>query len=163
MSAGLSVQSNPRRGMPQHNQGGAFQFRKAGSHRLQSSRLCGDGDFLLLEPVRGTNLATRSPESGGCRLMCPAREGNVRWEVSMPQKPLSASKVRRLLDLSFSDNVNKSQVAKKLRISRGTVSRYITAFKGTGLQMSDIAHLRSTALFKLLFPNSEPRCQSPRR
>jgi transposase len=149
--------------MPRYNQGGAFQFRKAGSQRLPSSLLCGEGNFLLPEPVRGTNLATRSPESGGCRLMCPAREGDVRWEVSMPQKPLSASKVRRLLDLSFSNNVNKSEVAKRLRISRGTVSRYITAFKCTGSQMSDIAHLRSTALFKLLFPNSEPRCQSSRK
>ena len=70
----------------------------------------------------------------------------------MPQNPLPATKVRALLRLCRSDAFNKSRTAKELKIARNSASKYIEAFKCAELSLSDIAHVGSAGLTKLLFP-----------
>jgi transposase len=71
----------------------------------------------------------------------------------MPQNPLAANKVRALLRLCHSDAFNKSRTAKELRIARNSASKYIRAFRCSELSLSDIAHVGSAGLAKLLFPD----------
>jgi transposase len=71
----------------------------------------------------------------------------------MPQNPLAAAKVKKLLHLCLSDAFNKSGTARELRISRGSASKYIKAFTRSELSLSDIAHVGSVELAKLLFPD----------
>ena len=70
----------------------------------------------------------------------------------MPQNPLPATTVRKLLHLCLSDAFNKSRSAKKLQIARSSASKYIEAFKRSELSLSDIAHVGSAELAQLLFP-----------
>ena len=70
----------------------------------------------------------------------------------MPQNPLPATTVRKLLHLCLSDAFNKSRSVKKLGITRSSASKYIEAFKCSGLSFSDIAHAGSAELAQLLFP-----------
>ena len=70
----------------------------------------------------------------------------------MPQNPLPATKVRALLRLCHSDAFNKSRTAKELKIARSSASKYIGAFNCAELSLSDIAHVNSAGLAKLLFP-----------
>jgi hypothetical protein len=55
-----------------------------------------------------------------------------RVEVSMPQKPISATKVRQLLHFSTVENFNKSQSAKRLKMARSTATKYVKAFHRSG-------------------------------
>ena len=71
----------------------------------------------------------------------------------MPQNPLPANKVRALLRLCHSDAFNKTRTVKELRIARNSASKYIEAFRCSELSLSDIAHVGSAALAKLLFPD----------
>jgi hypothetical protein len=83
----------------------------------------------------------------------------------MPQNPLPAAKVRKLLRLCLSDDFNKQRSAKELRIARSSASKYIRAFKCSELSLSDIAHVHSAELAKLLFPGRGRACyaQSDRK
>ena len=76
----------------------------------------------------------------------------------MSQNPLPAAKVRKLLRLCLSDAFNKYRSAKELRIARSSASKYIKAFKRSDLSLSDIAHVGSAELAKLLFPDRGRAC-----
>ena len=47
----------------------------------------------------------------------------------MPQAPLPAYKIRKLLQRCFADNFNKTQTANQLRIARSSETKYVNAFK----------------------------------
>jgi hypothetical protein len=81
----------------------------------------------------------------------------------MPQKPISANKVRQLLNFSTVENFNKRQSAKRLKIARSTATKYIKAFQLSGLTLTDIERARSTALANLLFAGHRRRSQSDRK
>jgi transposase len=81
----------------------------------------------------------------------------------MPQEPLPATKVRKLLQLCLSDVFNKSRAAKKLRIARSSASKYIDAFNRSKLGLSDVAHVGTAKLAKLLFPGHGHSIQSDRK
>jgi response regulator of citrate/malate metabolism len=69
----------------------------------------------------------------------------------MPQKPISANKVRQLLRFSAAESFNKSQTAKRLKIARSSATKYIKAFKRSALTLTDLERVSSAALAKLLF------------
>jgi hypothetical protein len=81
----------------------------------------------------------------------------------MPQKPISTNKVRQLLLFSTVDNFNKSRSAKRLKIARSTATKYIKAFHRSGLTLTDIERVGSTALADLLFAGHRRRSQSDRK
>jgi transposase len=81
----------------------------------------------------------------------------------MPQKSISANKVCQLLHLSASENFNKSQSAKRLKIARSTATKYIKAFQRSTLTLTDIERVGSAALANLLFAGHRPRSQSDRK
>jgi transposase len=81
-------------------------------------------------------------------------------EVSMPQNPLPANTVRKLLHLCLSDTFNKSQSVKKLKIARSSASKYIKAFRHSELGFSDIVHVGSAELAQLLFPGCRRGCSA---
>jgi hypothetical protein len=75
----------------------------------------------------------------------------------MPQNPLPACKIRQLLRLCLANNFNRSQAAKRLRIARNTAKKYINAFSGSALTLSEIDHVGGAELGNLLFPTRK-RC-----
>jgi transposase len=81
----------------------------------------------------------------------------------MPQTPLPAHKIRKLLHSYAADNFNKAQTASRLRISRNSATRYIDAFKRSSLTSSEIDCLPRTRLVCLLFPNSKHPTPSLRK
>jgi transposase len=81
----------------------------------------------------------------------------------MPQNPLPARKIRQLLRLCLANNFNNNQAAKRLRIARNTVKRYVKAFKGSALTLSQIDHVGGPELCSLLFPTWKRSVQSNRK
>jgi len=84
-------------------------------------------------------------------------------EASMSRKPIPANKVRQLLHLCLSDNFNKSQAVKRLRIARSSATKYIEAFKRSALNLTDIEHVGSAEISKLLFSSYGRHIQSDRK
>jgi hypothetical protein len=78
----------------------------------------------------------------------------------MPQKPITANKVRQLLHLSADENFNKCQSAKQLRIARSSATKYIEAFKRSELTLADIENVGGAKLVELLFPRHGTPTQS---
>jgi DNA-binding transcriptional regulator LsrR (DeoR family) len=58
----------------------------------------------------------------------------------MPQIPLPAYKIRRLFQLCLIDNVSRNQTARRLRIARSSVRKYVEALRRSALTLSDIKH-----------------------
>src|SRR5271166_6173871 len=81
----------------------------------------------------------------------------------MPQTPLSTPTIRKLLHRSASDNFNKEQTARALRISRSSATKYIDAFKRSSLTLSEINCMPRAKLIDLLFPKSKPPTPSHRK
>ena len=84
-------------------------------------------------------------------------------EISMPQKPLPANKIRQLLNFSVDDYFNKTETAKGLRIARNSATKYIKAFKNSTLTLTDIENVGSAKLAELLFPGNSHPTQSDRK
>jgi transposase len=78
------------------------------------------------------------------------------------QHLLSANKVRRLIVLWVSTLFNKSQLAERLRISRGTARKYITAFERSALMGNEIERLSNAELLVALLQRSSPRTEPTR-
>ena len=51
----------------------------------------------------------------------------------MPQAPLPAYKIRKLLQQCLADNFNKTQTANQLRIARSSATKYVNAFRPSAL------------------------------
>jgi transposase len=81
----------------------------------------------------------------------------------MPQRPLPANKIRKLLHFSVDDYFNKTETAKGLRIARTSATKYINAFKNSTLTLTDVETVGSAKLAKLLFPNNSRPAQSNRK
>jgi hypothetical protein len=62
------------------------------------------------------------------------------------QHSLSANKVCRLIVLWASTIFNKSQLAERLRLSRGTARKYITDFERSALMGNEIERLSNAEL-----------------
>ena len=71
----------------------------------------------------------------------------------MPQAPLPAYKIRKLLQQYIADNFNKTQTANQLRIARSSATKYVNAFRRSALTLSDIDRARRVDFADLLFPN----------
>ena len=70
----------------------------------------------------------------------------------MPQAPLSAHKIRKLLFASLAPNFNKTKTANQLRIARNSATKYINAFSRSALTTSELERARRDQLYPLLFP-----------
>ena len=70
----------------------------------------------------------------------------------MPQAPLSAHKIRKLLLASLAPNFNKTKTANQLRIARNSATKYINAFSRSALTTSELERARRDQLYPLLFP-----------
>jgi transposase len=81
----------------------------------------------------------------------------------MPQNPLPACKIRRLLQLCLIDNFSKNQTARRLRIARNSVRKYVEAFRRSTLTPSDIKHAGRAEFASLLFPGHGRPTQSDRK
>jgi transposase len=81
----------------------------------------------------------------------------------MPQSSLPANKIRQLLRFSVDDDFNKTEIAKRLRIARGSATKYIKAFKTSPLTLTDIESVGSAKLLKLLFSGNTHPTQSDRK
>ncbi len=81
----------------------------------------------------------------------------------MPQSPLPAHKIRKLLHRYAANNFNKAQAATQLRISRNSATRYIDAFKRSSMTLSEIDCLPRSQLVVRLFPNSKHPIRSRRK
>src|SRR3954452_22002075 len=81
----------------------------------------------------------------------------------MPQAPLPACKIRKLLQRCFADNFNKTQTANQLRIARSSATRYVKAFKRSALTLSDIELTRRIDFPALLFSNTKPPTPAHRK
>ena len=75
----------------------------------------------------------------------------------MPQPHLHAHKIRMLFLYCAAENFNKIKAANQLGIARSTATKYISAFRQSGLTISEIEHARPGKLHMLLFPN----CKHP--
>src|SRR5258705_4987742 len=73
-------------------------------------------------------------------------------EISMPQKPLPANKIRQLLNFSGDDYFNKTETAKGLRIARNSATKYIKAFQNSTLTLTDIENVGSAQHAELRVP-----------
>ena len=73
----------------------------------------------------------------------------------MPQAPLPAYKIRKLLQRCFADNFNKTQTASQLKIARSSATKYVNAFKRSQLTLSDIERARRVDFPALLFSNTK--------
>jgi hypothetical protein len=73
----------------------------------------------------------------------------------MPQSPLPAYKIRKLLHRCFADNFNKTQTASQLRIARSSATKYVNASKRSALTLSDIERARRVDFPALLFSNTK--------
>src|SRR3984893_6181896 len=71
----------------------------------------------------------------------------------MPQVPLPAYKIRKLLQQCLADNFTKTQTANQLRIARSSATKYVNAFRRSALTLSDIERARQADFAALLFPN----------
>lgn len=71
----------------------------------------------------------------------------------MPQAPLPAYKIRKLLQQCLADNFTKTQTANQLRIARSSATKYVNAFRRSALTLSDIERARQADFAALLFPN----------
>jgi|ERR1700730_18253620 hypothetical protein len=71
----------------------------------------------------------------------------------MPQAPLPAYKIRKLLQQCLADNFTKTQTANQLRIARSSATKYVNAFRRSALTLSDIEGARQADFAALLFPN----------
>ena len=75
----------------------------------------------------------------------------------MPQRPLPADKIRRLLHFAAYDDFNKTETAKRLGIARSSATKYIKAFNSSTLTLTDLENVGGAKFAKLLFPsNSHP-------
>ena len=81
----------------------------------------------------------------------------------MPQRPLPANKIRKLIHFSVNDYFNKTETAKELRITRSSATKYIRAFKNSTLTLTDIENADGARLAKLLFPGNSHPTQSDRK
>jgi transposase len=81
----------------------------------------------------------------------------------MPQTPLPAHKIRKLLHRYAANNFNKAQTASLLRISRNSATRYIDAFKRSSLTIPELDCLPSAKLVLRLFPKSKHPILSRRK
>jgi hypothetical protein len=81
----------------------------------------------------------------------------------MPQNPLPACKIRRLFQLCLIDNVSRHQTARRLRIARSSVRKYVEALRRSALTLSDIKHADRAELASLLFPGHRRPTQSDRK
>ena len=70
----------------------------------------------------------------------------------MPQAPLPAHRLRKLLLASVAANFNKTKAANQLRIARSSATKYINAFRRSALTTSEIERARQDQLYPLLFP-----------
>jgi transposase len=84
-------------------------------------------------------------------------------KASLPQRPLPANKIRRLLHFAAFDDFNKTEAAKKLGIARSSATKYIKAFKATALTLTDIENVSSANFGKLLFPSNSQTTLSDRK
>jgi transposase len=73
----------------------------------------------------------------------------------MPQNPLRAYKIRRLLHLCLVDGFSRRQTAKRLKIAPSCVKRYVEGFGHSALKLSDLEHLDGNELSTLLFSHSK--------
>jgi transposase len=80
----------------------------------------------------------------------------------MPQAPLPAYKIRKLLQKCLADNFNKTQTANHLRIARSSATKYVNAFRRSALSLCDIQRALCPDFAALLFPNPK-RSTPPRR
>jgi hypothetical protein len=81
----------------------------------------------------------------------------------MPQNPIPAYKVRRLLLLCLDGDFNKSQSARRLKIARSSAGKYIVAFKTSALSFADIEHVNTKDLAELLFRTCRRPNQTAKR
>jgi transposase len=81
----------------------------------------------------------------------------------MPQPHISTPAIRKLLNTCAADDFNKTQTARRLRISRSSAKKYINAFKRSSLTLSEIDSLPRARLIDRLFPASKHSTSSPRK
>ncbi len=82
-----------------------------------------------------------------------------RFGCIVSQHLISANKVRKLIVLWASTLFSKTQLADRLRISRGTAHKYIAAFKGSALTSDELERLSNAELLLALLrrsPQTEP-------
>jgi hypothetical protein len=73
----------------------------------------------------------------------------------MPQTPLPAYKIRKLLQQCLADNFNKTHTANQLRMARSSATKYVNAFRRSALSLCDIERARRADFACLLFPNTK--------
>jgi transposase len=73
----------------------------------------------------------------------------------MPQTPLPAFKIRKLLQQCLADNFNKTHTANQLRIARSSATKYVNAFRRSALSLCDIERARRADFAGLLFLNTK--------
>jgi hypothetical protein len=71
----------------------------------------------------------------------------------MSPKPLRAHKIRQIVLLCIANNVSQTEAAERLRISRGSVRKYVTAFKASALTVSELNNVGHVELATRLYPN----------
>jgi hypothetical protein len=81
----------------------------------------------------------------------------------MPQTPLPASTIRKLLHRCVTGNFSNAQIARQLRISRTSATKYIYAFKKSSLSLCEIDSTPLEKITKILFPKSKSSFPSDRR
>jgi transposase len=81
----------------------------------------------------------------------------------MPQAPLPAHKIRKLLLGCIADKFNKTQTANRLRIARTSATKYVNAFRRSNLSLFDIVQARPAELADLLFPACKATINSNRK
>ena len=81
----------------------------------------------------------------------------------MPQAPLPAHKIRKLVLACVADRFNKTQTANCLRIARTSATKYVNAFRRSTLTLYDIEQARPAELANLLFPASKMSVNSTRK
>ncbi len=82
-----------------------------------------------------------------------------RFGCNVSQLLISANKVRKLIVLWASTLFSKTQLADRLRISRGTAHKYIAAFEGSALTSDELERLSNAELLLALLrrsPQTEP-------
>jgi hypothetical protein len=80
----------------------------------------------------------------------------------MPQAPLPAYKIRKLLQQCLADNFNKTQTANQLKIARSSATKYVNAFRRSALSLCDIDRARRADFTDLLFSNPKHSSPPPR-
>jgi hypothetical protein len=78
------------------------------------------------------------------------------------QHLISANKVHRLIVLWASALFSKTQLADRLRISRGTAHKYIAAFERSALTSNEIERLSNAELLVALLQRSNPGTEPTR-